>query len=166
VAASFDHSLMYLRLSEGRRELIATYGPEWGIEVVRLAMELICSSAKAAKADAMVVAHTANPYFADVVDVLRLNDLDGECEDVLGVMDNRAQLARICSPDWLIDTDDNLMMDRDRWRSYARLQPNLGIPDTYYATGIAQSMERLDSSDYGVLRETWSAYRDRAAPPR
>jgi len=46
----------------------------------------------------MVVAHIANPHFADVVDVLRLNDLDGESEDVLGVMDDRAQLAGSALP--------------------------------------------------------------------
>ncbi|HZL04937.1 MAG TPA: hypothetical protein VFE45_05905, partial [Coriobacteriia bacterium] len=105
-------------------------------------------------------AHTANPYFADVVDVLRLNDLDGDCEDVLGVMSNRAALARICSPAWLVDTDDDLMVDRARWRAYAELQPQLGIPDTYYATGIAQSMELLGPEDHTRLRQIWQEYRE------
>ena len=91
--------------------------------------------------------------------MLRLNDLDGDCEDVLGVMRNRAALATICSPAWLIDTDDDLMVDRARWRAYAELQPQLGIPDTYYATGIAQSMEPLSPEDHARLREIWAAYR-------
>ncbi len=154
-----DADLMYPRLSEGRTSLLRTAEPLWGIELLRRAMELVHRAVKRAKADAMVMAHTANPYFSDVVDVLRLNDLDGDCEDVLGVMSNRAALARICSPAWLIDTDDDLMVDRARWRAYAELQPALGIPDTYYATGIAQSMELLGPEDHARLREIWQEYR-------
>ncbi|HEY3409683.1 MAG TPA: hypothetical protein VGK53_16055, partial [Propionicimonas sp.] len=138
---------MHPRLSAGRSNLIRTAEPLWGIELLHRTMSLVYRGAKAAKAEAMIVAHTANPYFADVLDVLRLNDLDGDCEDVLGVMRNRAALARICSPQWLIDTDDDLMVDRARWLAYAELQPQLGIPDTYYATGIAQSMEELGPED-------------------
>ena len=155
-----DPTSMYPRLSTGRTSLVTTHAPAWGIEIVRRAMELVHRGAKSAKPDAMVMAHTANPYFADVVDVLRLNDLDGECQDVLGVMSNRAALAAICSPQWLIDTDDDLMVDRDRWLAYAELQPQLGIPDTYYATGIAQSMEELRPQDYARLREIWAGYRE------
>lgn len=154
-----DPTLMYPRLSAGRSTLIRTAKPLWGIELLHQAMVLVYRGAKAVKTEAMIVAHTANPYFADVLDVLRLNDLDGDCEDVLAVMRNRAALARACSPKWLIDTDDDLMVDRARWRSYAELQPQLGIPDTYYATGIAQSMERLGPEDHALLREIWDDYR-------
>ncbi|MCL3861060.1 hypothetical protein M1R94_08595 [Actinotalea sp. K2] len=161
-----DVTLMYPRLSTGRTSLVTTHGSAWGIEIVRRAMELVHRGAKSAKPDAMVMAHTANPYFADVVDVLRLNDLDGDCQDVLGVMSNRAALAAICSPQWLIDTDDDLMVDRDRWLAYAELQPHLGIPDTYYATGIAQSMEAIRPEDYADLRRIWAGYRESRAASR
>jgi hypothetical protein len=156
-----DFELMYQRLSAGRRELISTYEPLWGIELLRRSIELVHAAAKAAKPDALVMTHTANPYFADVVDVLRLNDLDGDCGDVLAVMSNRAELAAVCSPTWLIDTDDDLMVDRRRWLDYAELQPTLGIPDTYYATGIAQSLELLRPEDLERLRSIWADYRAR-----
>lgn len=154
-----DASLIYPRISEGRRELIRTHGPGWGIETVRQALAVVHAAAKSAKPDAMILAHAANPYFADVVDVLRLNDLDGECDDVVGVMTNRAALARMCSPSWLIDTDDDLMIDRRRWREYAEVQPAIGIPDTYYVTGIAHSLETLGEDDHARLRAVWGDYR-------
>lgn len=154
-----DPTLLYPRLGAGRTETISTEEPIWGIEMVRRHLELIHTGAHRIKADAMIIAHAANPYFADVIDVLRLNDLDGDCEDVLGVMRNRAALAEISGPYWLIDTDDDLMIDRDRWMAYAELQPRLGIPDTYYATGIANSQERFSDADYRRLREIWADYR-------
>jgi hypothetical protein len=93
------------------------------------------------------------------VDVLRLNDLDGECQDVLGVMQNRAKIARMCSKNWLLDTDNDLMVDKARWRAYIQLQPQLGIPDTYYASAIANSQEQFDEDDYALLRRVWAEYR-------
>lgn len=154
-----DESLLYPRLGEGRDTLISTRGEAWGIELIRLHLELLHGAAHRIKPDAMIMSHAANPYLEDVIDVLRLNDLDGDCDDVLGVMGNRAELARICSPNWLIDTDDDLMIDRRRWLAYAELQPLLGIPDTYYATGIAHSQERLTGEDHARLRQIWDRYR-------
>lgn len=46
-----------------------------------------------------------------------------------------------------------------RWMGYARLQPQLGIPDTYYATGIAQSLEPLTAADTAQLADVWARYR-------
>lgn len=154
-----DDELSYPRLADGRESLITTYEPIWGVEMLRRYLFNIRNLAKKIKQDAMIMTHTANPAFADLVDVLRLNDLDGQCDDVLGVMTARAKIAEICSPHWLIDTDDDLMMDKERWRAYAELQPSLGIPDTYYATGIAQSQEELDADDLTRLREIWDEYR-------
>ena len=94
-----------------------------------------------------------------MVDILRLNDLDGDCQDVLGVMQNRARIARMCSRNWLLDTDNDLMIDKDRWRSYIQLQPQLGIPDTYYISAIANSFEPFDEEDYRLLRQVWADYR-------
>lgn len=153
---------LYPPLSQ-RTELIKTHSSKWGVEILKAYIRLIYQSMKKYKPDSMLITHTANPYFAEVVDVLRLNDLDGECDDVLGVMSNRAKIAKMCSKNWLIDTDNDLMVDKARWRAYIKLQPQLGIPDTYYASAIANSLETFDESDYELLRQIWRDYRQRLA---
>ncbi len=155
-----ESNAKYLYAPLGQRtELIKTHDSKWGVEILKAYIRLIYQSMKKYKPDSMLITHTANPYFAEVVDVLRLNDLDGECEDVLGVMHNRAKIAKMCSKNWLIDTDNDLMVDKDRWRAYIKLQPQLGIPDTYYINAIANSLETFDDSDYDLLRQIWDDYR-------
>ncbi|THF76561.1 alpha-amylase family protein [Cohnella fermenti] len=156
-----EHS--YPRLSDGRDSLVRTAGASWGVELLRDYIQAIYSAMKAAKPDAMLIAHTANPYFADIADVLRLNDLDGESPDVLAIMRNRAEIARLCNSDWLIDPDNDLMADKRMWRNYVQAQPLLGIPVTYYIRGIAASGEPFDEADYAHLRGVWRDYRERMA---
>ncbi len=153
-----DKKYLYPPLGE-RQELIQTHGNKWGVEILREYIRLIYENMKLYKPDSMLITHTPNPYFTEIVDVLRLNDLDGECQDVLGVMQNRAKIARMCSQNWLLDTDNDLMVDKARWRAYIQLQPQLGIPDTYYASAIANSQEQFDEDDYALLRQIWADYR-------
>jgi len=141
------------------QELIKTFAPIWGVEVLRAYIEVIYSTMKQVKEDSVLITHTANPYFADIVDILRLNDLDGDCDNVLEIMTNRFEIAKACNPNWLIDTDNDLMYDKEKWRAYIQLQPQLGIPDTYYITGIATSMEKFTSDDYDLLNLVWNNYR-------
>lgn len=150
---------MYKPLSE-RSALIKTHGDKWGVEILKGYIELMYGYMKDVKEDAVLITHTANPYFAEVVDILRLNDLDGECEDVLGVMTNRARISKMCSESWLIDTDNDLMIDKKRWQDYIQLQPALGIPDTYYIKSIATSGEMFDDEDYELLKSVWESYRN------
>lgn len=152
---------VYPRLGSGRDKLIRTAGSSWGVELLRAYIEAVYQAMKDVKPDAMLIAHTANPYFADIADVLRLNDLDGESLDVASIMRNRADIARMCNPAWLIDPDNDLMTDKKRWREYLQLQPLLGIPVTYYIGGIAASSEAFDEEDYAHLRRVWKEYRKR-----
>lgn len=154
-----DEKYLYPSLGE-RQELIQTHGDKWGVEILREYIRLIYENMKIHKPDSMLITHTPNPYFTEIVDVLRLNDLDGECQDVLGVMQNRAKIARMCAQNWLLDTDNDLMVDKARWRAYIQLQPQLGIPDTYYANAIANSQEQFDESDFELLRQVWAEYRE------
>lgn len=150
---------IFPKLGDARSELIQTCGGLWGVELLRAYLHVLYTNMKAVKPDAMLMAHTANPYFAEVVDVLRLNDLDGTSPDVLGIMGNRAVIAKMCNPDWLIDTDNDLMVDKAMWRSYISLQAQIGIPDTYYLWGIATSDEQLNEGDYAHIRKVWEDYR-------
>jgi hypothetical protein len=158
-----DHRYLYPRLSEGREELIQTHGERWGIALIRDHIGQIYAAMKEVKPDSALMTHTANPAFADVVDILRLNDLDGDCGDVLAVMTNRAELARISCDSWLIDTDDDLMIDKERWLAYARLQPKIGIPDSYYVSAIAHSGEAITADDWREVRAIWAEYRSKKA---
>lgn len=143
-----------------RRELIQVYDPTvWGVELLRRYIGNLYTYMKEIKSDSVLITHTANPYFADVVDILRLNDLDGESDNVLDIMTARAQIAQIGCKYWLIDTDNDLMINKSRWRDYIALQPKLGIPDTYYATHIAASGEAFGEAEYDLLRQVFAKYR-------
>lgn len=157
---SFDMQKHTYKARGERKDLIQTYVPGvWGVELLRKYIENIYGFMKQVKDDSVLITHTANPYFADVVDVLRLNDLDGECDDVLEVMKTRAKIAKACCREWLIDTDNDLMINKERWRQYITLQPQLGIPDTYYATNIACSGEAFGDDEYELLKDVWNKYR-------
>lgn len=144
-----------------RNSLIALAQPLWGLEIVRSYLEAVRTPMKAIKPDALLITHTPNAYLRDLPDMIRLNDLDGTLSrDVPSIMRNRAAITRACGGEhWLIDTDNDLMIDKEMWRAYIADQPNIGVPDTYYATGIATSGEMFDESDYQLLRDTWAKYR-------
>lgn len=144
---------------EERNTLIQTAEHIWGVEVIKKYLEIIRSTMKEVKPESLLITHTVNPYFAEDVDMLRLNDMDGTSPDVLGIMSHRAAIAHCSNPYWLIDTDNDLMINKDMWRKYISLQPRLGIPDTYYVDGIAQSREKFNKNDYLLLKETWERYR-------
>ncbi len=146
-----------------RDGLVRQSGLAWGCELVRAYIDAVRGPMKRAKEDSLLVTHTANPRLADLVDMLRLNDMDGTSPDVLGIMGARAKIAKACNPRWLIDTDNDLMVNKDMWRRYLALQPSLGNPDTYYATGIAASGEHFDAGDYELLRRVFAGHRERIA---
>jgi len=144
---------------DGKRPLVSTAKPLWGLEIVKAYISSIAEPMKRIKKDSLLVTHAVNPYLADDFDMLRLNDMDGVSPDVLEIMGSRAAIAKACNPNWLIDTDNDLMVSRKKWRDYIKLQAEIGVPDTYYATGIAVSGESFKESDYALLRKIWAEYR-------
>jgi hypothetical protein len=128
-------------------------------------LELIYRSAKAAKADALVVTHAASPLFTDVTDMVRLNDLmrlDDPDPRVPAVpqMRHRARVAASIEPGMLIDTDDWCMPSKAEWRAYLDAKPELGVPALYYATGIDHSGEAFDADDYAAIRAAWDRWKE------
>jgi hypothetical protein len=143
-------------------------GPRWGAALLHRLLELVYRAAKAAKPDSLIITHTPNPAFADVTDMIRLNDammLDSPdpSVDVPSHMTFRAAVVRAAMPGTPIDTDGWCMPDRTSWRSYVALQPSLGVPAQYYAGDFDRTTERLTGEDHRLLRDTWRAYRDRLA---
>ena len=141
-------------------------GGKWGLELMRQWFELISEAAREAKPDAVLIAHTANPYLADLVDMLRLNDIAGLMDptaSVLPDMRHRARIARSASPYWLLDADNWPCSSRTQWREYVRAQGTgeFGVPSLYHAErlGWGPTDEALNEEDYETVREAWAAYR-------
>lgn len=136
------------------------HGDVWGLELMRLYLGIIHDQAKRTKPDALLIAHTPHPYLADVVDMIRLNDLNPR-KDVITGMYLRARVAAIGCTDALIDTDNWQTRDKAQWREYTQRAAELGVPSLYYVSHIDATQEPFDAADYALIRETWARYRER-----
>jgi hypothetical protein len=139
---------------------LRVYGDTWGLELMRLYLGIIYDEAKKAKEDALIITQTPNPYLADVVDMIRLNDIN-KGKDINRAMRQRTRIAALACPDALIDTDNWPMTNKAAWRDYTRLQPELGVPSLYYVSHIDTTQEPFDEEDYRLIRQTWAEYRAR-----
>jgi hypothetical protein len=137
---------------------LSKHGDAWGIALLHDLLEIVYRAAKDVKADALVVTHTPHSAFADVTDMIRLNDVMQMDGGVVELMRHRAQVARAACPELLIDTDDWPMPDLAEWRSYLAEKPSLGIPALYY-TDRVDNGEMFEPEDYEALRRTWSSWR-------
>ena len=141
-------------------------GAEWGVALLHRLLALVHRFAKEAKPDALVVTHAASPLFADVTDMVRLNDLMRLADPdpvvpAVPQMRHRARVAAAIGPGTLIDTDDWCMPSRAEWRAYLEAKPELGVPALYYATGIDHSGEAFTEEDYAAIRDAWARWEAR-----
>ncbi|HEX6386201.1 MAG TPA: hypothetical protein VF177_16135 [Anaerolineae bacterium] len=139
---------------------IRCYGDSWGLELMKLYLSIIYETAKEVKPDALIMTHTPHPYLADVVDMIRLNDINTR-KDVLKAMRHRARIASIACPNAVIDTDNWPIPDKATWRDYLALQTELGVPSLYYASHVDSTGEPLEAEDYQLIRDVWRRYRSR-----
>jgi hypothetical protein len=143
--------------------------PAHGLELMRRYLAIVHDAAKEAKSDALIVTHTPHPYLADLVDMVRLNDmldltaLDDPAagREIERTVRMRAGVARIACPEALIDTDNWPVRDRAAWREYVRLQPDVGVPSLYFTTHIDLTGEQLEADDYELIREAWACRESR-----
>jgi hypothetical protein len=142
-------------------------GSKWGIALLHDLLSVVYAAAKDAKGDALVITHTPHPGFADVTDMVRLNDmlrLDDPgpvpADAVVPQMRYRAAVAHAALPETLIDTDDWCVPDKRTWRAYLDAKGALGVPSLYYATRLDLSGEQLDDDDYEALRRSWADWRE------
>lgn len=134
------------------------HGQAWGLELMKAYLSIIYSEAKHTKADALIMTHTPHPYLADVLDMIRLNDMNIGA-DIPRAMEHRARVARIACPQALIDTDNWPISDKKTWRDYLELQASLGVPSLYYSSHVDATGEPLEPEDYELLRTVWEQYR-------
>lgn len=116
---------------------------------------------KRIKSDALIMTHTPHPYLEDVVDMMRLNDINTGA-DVNQEMTHRARVASIACLKLSIDTDNWLMPDKAAWHAYMGRQLELGVRSLYFVTHIDSTGEPLDAEDYRLIRETWARYREQS----
>ncbi|HET7045637.1 MAG TPA: hypothetical protein VFI37_12375 [Gaiellaceae bacterium] len=144
------------------RALVA-HGGAWGIALLHELLRVVYEAAKAAKPDALVITQAPHPAFADVADMLRLNDMlridDPGPPQIVEQMRYRAAVAAAACPELLIDTDDWQAPSLAEWRAYLREKAGLGVPALYYATHLDATGEPLEPEDYAMLREVWDGWR-------
>lgn len=150
---------------------LARAGREWGVALLHRLLAIIHDEAHRTKQDGLVITHTPHPWFGDVTDMLRLNDMlrlsePDDRSNVVKQMVHRARIVAAAMPDHLIDTDDWCAPDLAAWRRYAAVKPSLGVPSLYYATSLDLTGEQLAADDYATLRESWAAYRRRNGLPQ
>jgi hypothetical protein len=134
------------------------HGDVWGLELMRLYLQIIHDEACRTKADALIITHTPHPYLADLVGAIRLNDIN-TAHDIHMQMLHRARIASIACPEALIDMDNWPIRDKQTWRDYLSQRPMLGIPALYFASHVDTTQEAFDEDDYALLRTTWAEYR-------
>ncbi|AWN21957.1 hypothetical protein DKM44_00825 [Deinococcus irradiatisoli] len=134
------------------------HGTAWGIALLHRLLWLLRDEAKRCKPDALVMTHTPHPAFGDASDMIRLNDVNS-LADVNAQMVHRARVSRAALPHHLIDTDNWPMQTIADWRSYTRLQPELGIPSLYFATHIDGDGSALTPDDAALIRDIWAQWR-------
>jgi hypothetical protein len=128
----------------------------WGIALLHELLAIVHRAAKAAKPDALLITHTPHPSFADVTDMIRLNDVVGG-QELVPQMQFRADVVRAACPELLIDTDDWRVPDKASWRAFLDVKAGLGVPSLYYASHLDATGEELDDEDYAAVRRAWAA---------
>lgn len=131
---------------------------KWGVEMLHKVIEIYYTAAKKAKKDALVIDHIFNPYFDDVTDMLRMQDIYTDNRSICDQMHHRGKIARRVCPDCAIHSDQHPMPSLEAWREYATYQAKFGNPCTYYVTAIETTREEITDEDYKMLREEWERY--------
>lgn len=132
-----------------------THSGIWGIEMQKSMASQVYDALKAAKPDALMVTHTANPYFAKCTDMVRLNDIYAGNREVVDTMIHRARIARMACPDALIDCDNSSAPSHTEWLRYTKMQPLIGVPSLYFLTAVDGTMEPITDADWEELAPIW-----------
>jgi hypothetical protein len=139
---------------------LRAHGSAWGAAMLHELLATMYDAAKAAKPDALMITHTPHPAFADVSDMIRLNDVletdpKGRFVPAVDQLRFRHAVAAHAMPDHLIDTDQWPMLTKADWLAYAEAQPSLGVPALYYLESIDNSGEEITDSDLRLVAKWW-----------
>jgi len=143
---------------------LTAHGRGWGIALLHELLAVVYAAAKRSKPDALVITHAPHPAFADVADMIRLNDMLRLGDPlprprIVPQMRYRADVVRAATPELLIDTDDWCAPDLEQWREYLAVKTLFGVPALYYAQSLDATGETFEQRDYDALRATWERWR-------
>ena len=142
-------------------QALVSHGGAWGIALLHELLSVVYQAAKAAKPDALVITQAPHGAFADVADMIRLNDML-RIDDPAGAAGRRADaLPRRRRARRLPGAARRhrrlAVPSRAEWREYLRAKGELGVPALYYATQLDATGEPLEPEDYEALRALWSS---------
>jgi hypothetical protein len=145
------------------------HGTEWGVSLLHRLLAIAHDEAKRTRPDALLITHAPNPAFADVTDMLRLNDMMRMEDRLPGLpavaqMTHRARVAAAAIPGALVDTDDWETPDLATWRAYWQMKGELGVPALYYADTVGFDQDPFTEADYALMREVFAAARAGSVP--
>lgn len=110
----------------------------------------VYEAAKKAKNDTLIQSHVVSPWFAHIIDQIRLNDTNKR-HPVTTTMGRRALLAHTLMPTHSIDPDGWPLADLASWREYIGEQPRLaGSVTTHFIRSL--NAEPMSAQDYQVLK--------------
>ncbi|MFC1726362.1 hypothetical protein ACFL4T_12110, partial [candidate division KSB1 bacterium] len=135
------------------------YGNIYGMEMLKKFLETIYLNSKRIKNDALIITQNPNPYYADVTDMIRLNDIHPGTRKVFSVMEHRQKVAKTAIPGILIDTDNWSGPSLKEWRNYMKKQAVLGVPSLYFVTRVDGTLEKFSKKDYRLIKRIWTRYK-------
>jgi hypothetical protein len=131
----------------------------YGIELMHYYQAYLYETVKAIKPDALVVGQSANPYFADCMDMIRLGDTYSRNRtSIADMMGFRTQMARVANQDWLVDMDGWPMPSVAALREYTEFQANTGVPTLCYVSHLDTTGEAIPAELMSLIRAQWDRY--------
>ncbi|MEI6165735.1 MAG: hypothetical protein WCS52_00925 [bacterium] len=139
-------------------------GNIWGLELQRCYLRIVYDEAKACKPEALVGTFFANPYLADLSDVVRTADQFSIKSSPEDTMRHRARLLSIAMPGCPIDTDHAFWYDlRENWIDIMQAQLTCGIPCLYHAQYVWHKrpfcrpyIEEMTDAQYAAIRRAFN----------
>ena len=139
----------------------------WGLELQRRYLATLYDEAKKHKKDVCVSTYVANPYLADVTDMVRLGDMYTTRLTAHDTMLHRAEVYRQTMPYAALDTDgqfSHYMLDD--YANEVAAQAEIGAPSLYTAEWVYKTRPflftragKLTASDYKEFARVFAAYR-------
>jgi len=144
-----------------RKPKFKLHRDNWGAELLKDLQEDIYRAAKAVKRDALVNSSTAHPYFHRTLDQLRLHDIEYVGGDCFEAMKARADLVKAALPHHLIDADDWIHGDYDKWMDYTLRSHLLGVPCIFYSEHFmlerGKTTRPIPMRDLRRIAKAWKA---------
>ena len=147
---------------------IKTHGDIYGFELQRVYVELIYKTMKNVNPQAILSLFIANPYFADICDMVRTGDLYTTQASCRSSNQLRAELFNIAMPGKPVDTDGTFRFSYDEEHNeLIKEQCHIGIPTLYQIEKIIHCRAfmptyytNLELKDYQNISKIMHNYMD------